>query len=72
MRLVLSGTVGLVLSGTRDSSYQELQGCEKPQNSAVNGGPSNYPNITESYGFFLTVCAPVDFAAVCACLGGCA
>jgi len=60
MGLVLSGTAGLVLSGTRESSYQEPRCAGNPQKSARNRLPSNHPNREEYFIFFLTGRAPVE------------
>ena len=58
MRLVLSGTGGVVPSGTAESCYREPKSPRKPRKSSPFCGP-NYAN-NESYGFFLTHQRPVD------------
>ena len=61
MGVVLSGTAGVVLSGTDESSYQEPKSVLKHGNHYRNL-PLNLANI-ESFGFFLTLVArhrPVD------------
>ncbi|TYC79383.1 hypothetical protein FMM79_20345 [Novosphingobium sp. BW1] len=70
MRLGLSGTPGFGLSGTRNTDYREHQSSGNPQKSAPNRLPSNSANRIESYGFFLTRCAPVDCVGACAARGG--
>lgn len=54
MTLVLSGTVGLVLSGTEESSYREPKRALTRWILARNPHPYNYANREESFGFFLT------------------
>lgn len=58
MTLVLSGTGGLVLSGTQGSSYQEPKSPSNPQKYWLSG-PLNNAN-PESFGFFLTLLLPAD------------
>lgn len=58
MRLVLSGTGGVVPSGTPESCYREPKSPRKPRKPSPFGGP-NYAN-NESYGFFLTHQRAVD------------
>lgn len=60
MRVVLSGTGGVVPSGTRESCYREPKPPRSPRNSSPFCGP-NYAN-NESYGFFLTQQRAVDEA----------
>jgi hypothetical protein len=55
MTLVLSGTGGLVLSGTQGSSYQEPKSLLNPH-ICWSSGPLNNAN-SESFGFLLTSCA---------------
>lgn len=62
MRVVLSGTARLVLSGTGESSYQEPRGPRNPQISAANRGSSNNANKEESFGFLLTPGVGVESA----------
>ncbi len=58
MTLVLSGTGGLVLSGTQGSSYQEPKSPSNPYECLVSG-PLNNAN-PESFGFLLTLLLPAD------------
>lgn len=55
MTLVLSGTGGVVLSGTQSTSYQEPKSPSNPH-KCLGSGPLNISN-TESFGFLLTLCA---------------
>lgn len=58
MRVVLSGTCGVVPSGTRESCLREPESARTPLKSLPIGGP-NYAN-QESYGFLLTQHRAVD------------
>ncbi|QCB37273.1 hypothetical protein E5554_05140 [Sphingobium sp. PAMC28499] len=57
LRLVLSGTGGLVLSGTRSSSYREPGPAISRWHHVRNPAPSNHANRKESSRFLLTRCA---------------
>lgn len=62
LRLVLSGTGGIVLSGTRSSSYREPGSAISPWHRDRNPAPSNHANRKESSRFLLTprvACAPI-------------
>lgn len=54
MKLGLSGTGRLALSGTRSSTYQEPYLPVTHYDCARNRRLSNHANRTESFGFFLT------------------
>lgn len=54
VRLVLSGTGRLVLSGTRSSSYREPEPAISPCHRGRNPGSSNHANRKESSRFLLT------------------
>ena len=60
MRLVLSGTAGVVRTGTPDSSYREPKVLVKHGNHEEIPAPSNHANRKESFGFLLTFLQPVD------------
>ncbi|RSU78996.1 hypothetical protein BRX37_03735 [Sphingomonas sp. S-NIH.Pt3_0716] len=68
MGVVLSGTAGVVLSGTGESSFREPRSARNPQKSAPNRGPSNRPNREEYFIFFLTRRGAVDFGSCVAAL----